>query len=293
MTSGFSTISFLSDYGTDDEFVGVVKSVVRSIAPEVTVIDITHGVPACDVRAGGLALARASEYMVPSVVLAVVDPGVGTDRRGVAIEVADGGAFLVGPDNGLLAPAVGMVGGATAAVILDNPEYQHPQVGVTFAGRDVFAPAAAYLCNGVPLTELGTSIEPSQLLPGVLPVAEQQDDGSVTAEVLWIDRFGNCQINIDPSDVEGWAQSVQVSGQSVETRNVTQVKTFAEITTGSVGLLADSYGLLMLAVDRGSAAAELGLSEGDRLVLASADNAPSVATAVSLTTKPSADKGSL
>ncbi len=293
MTSAFSTISFLSDYGTDDEFVGVVKSVVRSIAPEVTVLDITHGVTACDVRAGGLALARASEYMVPSVVLAVVDPGVGTNRRGVAIEVADGAAFLVGPDNGLLAPAVGMVGGATGAVVLDNPEYQLPQVGATFDGRDIFAPAAAHLCQGVPLDELGTRIEPSQLLPGVLPVAEKQDDGSMTAEVLWIDRFGNCQINIDPSDIDGWAENVRISGQSIETRNATQVKTFAEITTGSVGLLADSYGLLMLAIDRGSAATELGLQEGDRLVLASADSVPNVSTPVSLSTKPTADKGSL
>ncbi len=293
MSPAFSTISFLSDYGTDDEFVGVVKSVVRSIAPEVTVLDITHGVTACDVRAGGLALARASEYMVPSVVLAVVDPGVGTNRRGVAIEVADGAAFLVGPDNGLLAPAVGMVGGATGAVVLDNPEYQLPQVGATFDGRDIFAPAAAHLCQGVPLDELGTRIEPSQLLPGVLPVAEKQDDGSMTAEVLWIDRFGNCQINIDPTDIDGWAENVRISGQSIETRNATQVKTFAEITTGSVGLLADSYGLLMLAIDRGSAATELGLQEGDRLVLASADSVPNVSTPVSLSTKPTADKGSL
>ena len=112
----FDTISFLTDYGLEDEFVGVVKSVIRSITPDVEVIDITHGVRRHDVRAGGLALARASQYLVPGVVLAVVDPGVGTDRRRVAIEVGDGQSVLVGPDNGLLAPAVAMVGGATRAV---------------------------------------------------------------------------------------------------------------------------------------------------------------------------------
>ena len=108
----YDTISFLSDYGIDDEFVGVVHSVVRSIAPHAHVVDITHGIAAHDVRAGGLALARASGYLCPGVVLAVVDPGVGTDRRAVAVEVGDGESVLVGPDNGLLAPAVAMVGGA-------------------------------------------------------------------------------------------------------------------------------------------------------------------------------------
>ena len=107
MTLRYDTISFLSDYGLSDEFVGVVKSVIRSIAPEVVVVDITHQVAPHDVRAGGLALARSAQYMVPGVVLAVVDPGVGGDRRAVAVEVGDGASVLVGPDNGLLAPAVG------------------------------------------------------------------------------------------------------------------------------------------------------------------------------------------
>src|SRR3954471_11300761 len=112
----FDTITFLSDYGTADEFVGVVKSVVRSIAPQVSVIDLTHEVPAHDVRAGALTLARAVQYVAPGVILAVVDPGVGGERRAIAVEVAEGAAVLVGPDNGLLAPAVAMTGGATRAV---------------------------------------------------------------------------------------------------------------------------------------------------------------------------------
>ena len=114
MTS-YDTISFLSDYGTVDEFVGVVHSVIHQLAPGTTVIDVSHHVPAHDVRAGGLTLARAAQYLAPGVVLAVVDPGVGTARRAVAIEVGDGGAVFIGPDNGLLAPAVAMVGGATRA----------------------------------------------------------------------------------------------------------------------------------------------------------------------------------
>ena len=117
----YDTISFLSDYGHDDEFVGVVHSVIASIAPHVRVVDVTHGIAPCNVRAGGLSLARAAQYLMPGVVLAVVDPGVGTDRRPVAVEVGDGASVLVGPDNGLLAPAVALVGGASRAVELANP----------------------------------------------------------------------------------------------------------------------------------------------------------------------------
>src|SRR5215210_9357243 len=126
------TISFLSDYGTADEFVGVVKSVVRGIAPHATVIDLTHEVPAHDVRAGSLTLARAIQYVAPGVVLAVVDPGVGTERKAVAVEVAGGEGVLVGPDNGLLAPAVAMAGGAERAVTLTVEDYHLPSPGPTF-----------------------------------------------------------------------------------------------------------------------------------------------------------------
>ncbi len=262
----FNTVSFLSDYGHGDEFVGVVHSVIRSIAPDVRVIDITHEIEPFDVRAGGLALARSAQYMAPGVALAVVDPGVGTERRAVAVEVADGGAFLIGPDNGLLAPAVALVGGATGAVVLDNPEYQLPIVGPTFDGRDVFGPAAAHLCLGVPVDELGTRIDPVQLLPGLLPVSEAHEDGSLTAEILWIDRFGNAQLNVEPEQLAGWPDMVTVSGGRLD-RNASRVSAFGEIPAGGFGLLIDSYGLLSLAVDRGSAAAELNLHEGDELTL--------------------------
>ncbi len=281
----FNTISFLSDYGHADEFVGVVHSVIRSIAPDVRVIDITHEIAPHDVRAGGLALARAAPYMAPGLALAVVDPGVGSARKGVVIEVADGGAYLIGPDNGLLAPAVALIGGATGAVVLDNPEYQLPLMGQTFDGRDVFAPAAAHLCLGVPMSELGTAIDPIQLLPGLLPVSEVRDDGSITCEVLWVDRFGNAQLNVEPEYLDEWPDVVSIVGGRVD-RNATRVSTFGEIVGGGFGLLVDSYGLLSIAVDRGSAAAELELSEGDEITLWPSDRPASAPSPVTLQAKP-------
>src|SRR3954466_7509590 len=131
------------------------------IEPELRIVDITHDVPPFDVRAGGLALVRAVQYLPEGVVLAVVDPGVGTSRRCIAVAVDD--SFLVGPDNGVLAPAVAMLGGSSEVVALENTQYQLPAPGPTFAGRDIMAPAAAHLANGVPLSELGPRIEPASL----------------------------------------------------------------------------------------------------------------------------------
>ena len=268
----FNTISFLSDLGHDDELVGVIKSVIRTISPEIAVLDITHGIDAHDIRAGGLALARAAQYMVPGVVLGLVDPGVGTARKAIAIEVGDGQSFLVGPDNGLFAPAVSMVGGATGAVVLDNMHFHLPTPGLKFAGRDIFAPVAAQLCLGVPMDELGTPIDPALLLPGILPVATDSDDGSLQTEVLWVDKFGNVQLNVDPAQLESWPLGIRLSGQNLE-RSCLRVDSFAEIPTGGVGILTDSYGLLTVAVDRGSASAELGLDEGDAIQLFPTDMA--------------------
>ena len=268
----YDTISFLSDYGHADEFVGVVHSVIRSIAPEVTVVDVTHGVRRHDVRAGGLALARACQYLVPGVVVAVVDPGVGGDRRGVAIEVGDGQSVLVGPDNGLLAPAVAMVGGASRAVVLDNPAWHVPAPGPTFDGRDVFAPVAAHLCRGVPLTEVGTEVPVTSLQPGVMPVGGREGD-AVVGEVLWVDHFGNLQLNLDPDDLDGFGASLLLrSGDLV--RRVDRVATFDAIPSGRVGLLVDSYGLLTLACNRSSAADELRLGETDRIELTDGGDDP-------------------
>ena len=263
----FQTISFLSDYGLDDEFVGVVKSVVRSLAPDVMVIDITHNIAPHDLRAGGLALARASQYLAPGVVIAVVDPGVGGARRAVAVEVGNGQSILVGPDNGLLAPAVAMCGGATAAVELDNPQFHlltaDDGMGVTFAGRDIFAPVAAHLCLGVELSEVGSEIDIESLLPGLIPVA-RNEDGAITAEVLWVDRYGNAQLNLDPTDIELLGSALRVrAGESV--RRAVLASTYGDVSPGVVGLVVDSYGLLSLCVDRGSAALELRIAAGDEV----------------------------
>ena len=209
----YDTVSFLTDYGLQDEFVGVCTSVIRELAPHASVIDLTHGIAPFDVRAGSLALARSISYVASGVVLAVVDPGVATSRKAIAIEVADGEGVLVGPDNGLLAPAVSMTGGAGRAVELTNADYQLHAIGGTFAGRDVFAPAAAHLCNGVDLMELGNPVDADLLVPGVIPLP-QSDDAKVIAQVLWIDRFGNAQLNVGPEDLPatfGSRVSVRIS----------------------------------------------------------------------------------
>ncbi len=277
----YDTVSFLSDYGLVDEFVGVVHSVIRSISPAVTVIDVTHGIGRYDVRAGALALARASQYLVPGVVVAVVDPGVGTDRRAVAIEVGDGQSVLVGPDNGLLAPAVAMVGGATRAVVLDNPAYHVPAPGPTFDGRDVFGPVAAHLCNGVPLGEVGTDVEVTSLQPGVMGVGGREGDALV-GEVLWVDHYGNLQLNLDPDDLEGFGSGLVLTAGDL-TRRVERVRTFDQIPPGGVGLLTDSYGLLALAVARGSAADDLRLGASDQVQLRDgADDGAGLSTPVTL-----------
>ncbi|HYF46805.1 MAG TPA: SAM-dependent chlorinase/fluorinase, partial [Acidimicrobiales bacterium] len=233
--SRFSTISFLSDYGTDDEFVGVVKSVIRSIEPSVTVVDITHAIPPHDVRAGSLALARAAQYLVPGVVLAVVDPGVGTERRAVAVEVGQGQSILVGPDNGLLAAAVGMVGGADRVVELTNDDYHLPSPGATFDGRDVFGPAAAHLCAGVDLEELGDPIDPLTLQPGMIPLPFDEGD-TIAAQVLWVDRFGNAQLNVDPDDVDGWGERIGLRWGDGESRTARRANTYGDLTPSDIGL---------------------------------------------------------
>ncbi len=248
----------------------MVKSVIRSLAPEVVVIDVCHEIAPHDVRAGGLTLARAAQYLAPGVALAVVDPGVGTDRRPVAVEVGDGDSVLVGPDNGLLAPAVAMVGGATRAFVLDNTDYHLPAPGPTFAGRDVFAPVAAHLCNGVEPSELGTEIEPVTLLPGILPVSRMEEGGLAT-EVLWVDRFGNAQLNVDPDELDGWGDRIRVrTGE--QTRTARRVVTYDDLHTGEVGLVVDSYGLVSLAVPRGSAAAVLRIDAGSAVTLEPPDS---------------------
>lgn len=272
----FDNLWFLSDYGLEDEFVGVVKAVIRAIAPHVNVGDVTHQIPPHDIRAGALALARSMQYLtlVPAVVLAVVDPGVGSSRRAVAVEagVDNGdapGAVLVGPDNGLLASAVAMAGGARRAVSLTNDDYHLPAPGPTFAGRDVFAPAAAHVCAGVDLAELGDLIDPVTLLPGVLPLS-RQEEGAVVGEVLWVDRFGNVQLNVDPDDLILMDDPLVLSWSDTK-RTAVRARSYSDLRAGQIGLITDSYGLLSIALDRRSAAQELRIGSGDSVTIKPAE----------------------
>ncbi|MGY6502649.1 MAG: SAM hydrolase/SAM-dependent halogenase family protein [Acidimicrobiales bacterium] len=265
MDMRYDTISFLSDYGAADEFVGVVHSVIRSITPDARVIDITHQVPAHDVRAASLVLARSAQYLAPGVVVAVVDPGVGTERRAIAVEVGEGSAVLVGPDNGLLAPAVAMVGGASRAFELTNRAYQLTSPGSTFDGRDVFAPVAAHLCAGVPLEELGTEIDTNTLRPTIIPIT-QLDGEVLVSEALWVDHFGNVQLNVDPDEIVDFGDplGIVVEGRR---RTAKRVDAFAELSIGEVGVLVDSYGLIAIVANQASAAADLGVGPGDEVTI--------------------------
>ncbi len=190
------TVFFLSDYGTEDEFVGVVHAVLAVASVGVAIIDLTHQIPPFDIRAGAMALERAAPFLGPGVVLAVVDPGVGSGRRGVCLEVSPRGpgpAFFVGPDNGLLLPAAELVGGGSIVRAIALPPV--PGQARTFDGRDLFAPAAAALSRGVPLGELGPAFDPDSLVrlvpPAVAHLTLADGRRSLRAEVVWVDRFGN------------------------------------------------------------------------------------------------------
>ena len=262
-------VAFLSEYGHRDEFVGVCKGVIASIAPDARVVDLVHDLPPHDVAAGGLALVRSVQYLPEgSLVLAVVDPGVATERRLVAIEC--GPATFFGPDNGLLAPAVAMLGGARRVVDLTDETYHLPAPGPTFAGRDVLAAALAHHASGVPLGELGPALDPAGLTPGLVALPQIAPGGAIEAQVWWVDRFGNCQLNLGPDELEelGGERGGRVEVRAGELVRIARwVHTYADAKSSELVLVVDSYGLLALALDRRSAAAELALHSGSALTL--------------------------
>jgi S-adenosylmethionine hydrolase len=266
----YDTVSFLSDFGHQDEFVGVVKSVIRSLAPAATVIDLTHEIAAHDIRAGSLSLARAVPYVASGVVLAIVDPGVGSDRRAVAVEVAGGEGVFVGPDNGLMAAAVALTGGAERCGALTNTKFHLEALGGTFAGRDIFGSVAGHLCNGVDLAELGDRIDPVTMVPGMIPISREDDDGSILAEVLWVDRYGNVQLNVDADEIEVLGDPIGIA-HGDKTRVARRAAAYASIRPGDVGIVVDAYGLVSLCADRSSAAATLHLHPGDPVRLHTVD----------------------
>jgi S-adenosylmethionine hydrolase len=245
--------------------VGVVHLVISRLTPRARVIDITHGVPRHDVRAGALTLWRAAPVMAPGVILGVVDPGVGTDRRNVAIQVAAATATFVGPDNGLLVPAALSLGPITAAVALP-PASGSP--GRTFDGRDVFGPAAARLATGAPIDELGLAIDPATLRGDRFEPARPDPNGVIDATVTWVDHFGNAQLDVDAPLLP--SRFRLRTGEHDLTVRV--VGAFGELDSraGELGLVVDSYGFLAITLYRDSAARLLKLRAGDRVVLAPA-----------------------
>ncbi len=262
------TLYFLSDYGLADEFVGVVHAVVAREAPGVDRVDLTHCIAPFDVVAGARALERAAPFLGPGVVLAVVDPGVGGPRRAVALEVSGAGPrHWVGPDNGLLWPAVGEQ--VVAAVHLEGRRGP----AVTFDGRDLFAPACAALARGAALETLGSPLDPAQLVrlePARCEVLEERGRAVLRAEVTWVDRFGNVQLAARAASVPGPLGTLLRAGRpaalSLSGRSpleVPVVSSFSALPPRGPGLLVDANGHLALALREGSAAARLALRAGD------------------------------
>ena len=262
-------ITFLSDYGYDDEFAGVCRAVIARIAPDAFVIDLTHAIERHSVERGALVLANALPYAPAGVHLAVVDPGVGSPRRAVAVRTSVEDRVLVAPDNGLLWPAIERLGGATEAVDASLSKFRLEPVSATFHGRDVFAPLAAHLARGVSLAEAGEPIDPESLLRIELP-EPVIEPGHVTAHVLTVDRFGNAALDLGEDRLPdtglrlGRPLTVDAGGS---TREAVFAFTFGDVPEGGLILYSDSSSSLALAVNRGDAAGELGLIPGSEVTL--------------------------
>jgi len=264
---GYDWAALLTDYGRRDGFVAACRGVIARLAPAVRVIDITHDVPPQDVRHGAAVLAQTVGYLPPAVVVAVVDPGVGTPRRGVAI--AAGESVLVGPDNGLLLWAAAELGGVREAVSLDATEYHLAARASTFDGRDVFAPVAAHVCRGTPLSSLG---RPAGELISLPEPTTRVDRGTLRTEVLMVDHFGNVQLAARESDLAaaglGAGLATVMIGEPVRHAVTVPVSTtFADVGTGELVLYIDAAGHAAIAVNRGSARSVLGVHPGDHVVV--------------------------
>jgi len=260
-------VCFLSDFGLADDFVGTCKGVMLRIAAGLSVVDLTHEVPDFRIEAGAEILQHATGYMPgDAVYLAVVDPGVGTERRELALE-AESGAFLVGPDNGLLVPAAEALGGITGAVTLVEERFHLHPVSNTFHGRDVFAPVAAHLAAGVRISDLGESVDPSSLTRPS-PAGNQVDEGGgFVARIISIDHFGNARLSIlqEESELEyGDALEVDAGDGGMSVR---YVDTFGSARAGELILVPDSHWRLSLAINKGSATHALALRVGGEVRL--------------------------
>ena len=261
-------ITFLSDYGYEDEFAGVCRAVISQIAPGAPLIDLSHGIRRQDVRQGAIALANALPSCPPGVHLAVVDPGVGSARRAVAVAAAEG-RFLVGPDNGLLSRGLDRLGGVLDAVELSRSPFRLEPVSATFHGRDLFAPVAAHLSLGARLEEAGESIDPSSLATLDLPTPRIQED-RVVANAIHADGYGNVTLNLDADML---ADGPLREGERLEVRapdgrfDGIWARTFSDVAPGDILLFEDSSGALALAVSNGSAAGLMNLTRDSEVTL--------------------------
>jgi len=261
-------VTFLTDFGLQDDFVGTCHGVIATIAPDARVIDITHGIPPQAVLQGAIVLRQTIPYMPVGVHLAVVDPGVGGDRRAVAVATADGRAF-VGPDNGLLALAADDLG-IEAVHELADPRYRLASVSHTFHARDIFAPAAAHLAAGVGLADLGPAVDPTGLVRLDVPEPEVGRT-QLSTTVVSVDRFGNVATNAHRDHVGALGAG---TGDRLEIRLALDryyavlADTFADAPPGELILYEDSYGLMTLAISRGDAAGLTGVSAGDEVRIA-------------------------
>lgn len=259
-----ATVSFLSDYGIADPFVGTCHAVIERIAPGTRVVDLTHGVRRHAVLEGASVLRNALPYLPHGVVLAVVDPEVGTERRAVAVRSADD-RLWVGPDNGLLAPALERAGGAVEAVEIGRSPFRLEPVAATFHGRDVFAPVAARLAAGASLPEAGEPLAVDELVPLEL-AGPRVTDGGLVARAVETDRYGNVQLDAGHDDLAGTGlrlgRPLRVAG-----REAIFARTFADAPAGEVLLYEDAWRRLALAVNRGDAARVLGIAPGDDITL--------------------------
>jgi S-adenosyl-L-methionine hydrolase (adenosine-forming) len=247
-------VTFLSDFGTSDDFAGICHGVINLICPEARVIHVTHGIQPQAIGQGARVLAGAIPYLPAGVHLAVVDPGVGSERRAIALRSADG-RYFVGPDNGLLIPAADVCGGVAEAVAIENPQIMLLPVSRTFHGRDVFSPAAARLAAGMPLSELGPALDPAALVRRSVP--DHRIEGTVLhAPVQYIDRFGNIQLAVSAGELDGlFTVGRMAEIDTGDDRYYARCSvTFADVGAGEFVLYEDSSGLLSFALNQGNAA---------------------------------------